>query len=217
VQQSRRPIRRRSKVSEFVGSRLMVLLMAIAVVVVAVVVFRATRSTSSTPPQAAASVKHVKHASHRSKAAAPKPTKAPTAQQLRAKALISERKHYAARIVPVMDRSTHIFDGAARRAASVNGNFNALEQSCSYWGGKVETIEAAYEGIPHPYVWWTPAGTLHHQVSGVYHYMLGAIQNCQESVQATDTGASSSAISEMATAARNLHNAENYARYLATH
>jgi hypothetical protein len=129
----------------------------------------------------------------------------------------TERKHYAAQIVPVIDRSTHIFDAAARDVASANGNFDALQQSCSSWGGKAISIEAQYEGIPHPYVWWTPAGTLHHQVSGVYHYMLGAIQNCQEAVQATDSDASSAAISQMTTAAQDLHNQENYARYLATH
>jgi len=104
--------------------------------------------------------------------------------------MMRQRKHYAARIVPVIDRSTRIFDGAARGATSANGDFNALESACSYWGGKVQTSDAEYEGVPHPYVWWSPAGTLHHQVSGVFHYMLGAIQNCQESVQATDSGES---------------------------
>lgn len=217
MQQSRRPIRTRSGFSDFIGSRLMILLLAIAIVVVAVVVFRASRSTAKGPASTAASAKHATSHARHSGSPAPKATRPPTAHQLQVRAMKVERKHYAARIVPVIDRSTHIFDGAARAVASVNGNFNALETSCSYWGGKVETIEGAYEGVPHPYAWWTPSGTLHHQVSGVYHYMLGAIQNCQESVQATDSAASSTAISQMAAAAQSLHNDENYARYLALH
>jgi hypothetical protein len=217
VQQSRRPIRNRSGFSDFIGSRLMIFLLAVAVIVVAVVVFRATRSTANSPARTAASGKHrISHARH-SGLPAPKATRTPTTHQLQVRAMRLERKQYAARIVPVMDRSTHIFDGAARAAASANGDFNALQRSCSYWGGKVETISGAYEGVPHPYAWWTPSGTLHHTVSGVYHYMLGAIQNCQESVQATDSAASSTAISQMAAAARSLHNDENYARYLALH
>jgi hypothetical protein len=198
----------------------MIMLLAVAVVVVAVFVFRAARakSTASAPPHASGKgAKLVGRGVHNSLPQTHKTPKALTASQLRARAMNTQRKHYAARIVPVLDRSTHIFDAAARGAASANPNFDALQQSCSSSGGKAVSIEAQYEGVPHPYVWWTPAGTLHHQVSGVYHYMLGAIQNCQEAVQATDTDASSAAISQMATAARNLHNEENYARYLATH
>ncbi len=217
MQQSRRPIRNSSRFSDFMGSRLMIFATAAAVVIVAVVVFRATRPTTATPNHTAARTNRAGHGAHHSRAAARKPTVAPTAHQLQVAAMMRQRKHYAARIVPVIDRSTRIFDGAARGATSANGDFNALESACSYWGGKVQTSDAEYEGVPHPYVWWSPAGTLHHQVSGVFHYMLGAIQNCQESVQATDSGESSTAISQMAAAAQNLHNKENYARYLATH
>ncbi len=217
MQQSRRPVRESSRFSDFLGSRLMILLMAVAVVIVAVVVFRATRPNSTHQPRTAARANRAGHAAHHTNSPAPKPTKAPTTYQLQVTAMRIERKQYAARIVPVIDRSAHVFDATVRGATSANSNFNALEQSCSYWGGRVEAIEASYEGVPHPYVWWTPAGTLHHQVSGVFHYMLGAIQNCEESVQATDSGASASAISEMSTAAGNLHSEENYARYLATH
>ena len=217
MQQSRRPVRDSSRFSGFLGSRLMFLITAVAIVIVAIVVFRATRSNSSNPPQTVASTTHSGHAARRPVSPAPKPTKPPSTSQIQARAMQLERKHYAARIVPVIDRSTHIFDSAASRVASSNGDFNALQRSCSYWGGKVDSIDAAYEGVPHPYVWWTPAGTLHHRVSGIFHYMLGAIQNCQESVQATDSAQSASAISDMSTAARDLHNVENYARYLATH
>lgn len=217
MQQSRHPVEASSRLSGFFGSRLMIAITAVAIVIVAVVVFRATRSNSTNAPRAAASANRAGHASHHTKSPAAKPTKALTTYQLQVRAMRTERKHYAARIVPVIDRSTRVFDAAARGAASANSDFNALEQSCSYWGGKVVAIEASYEGIPHPYVWWTPAGTLHHQVSGVFHYMLGAIQNCEESVQSTDAGASASALAEMATAARKLHSTENYARYLATH
>jgi hypothetical protein len=221
VQQSRRPVQSRSRFSNFFGSRLMIILVAGVVIVVAVFLFRAysTKSTASSPTHASANTvtKHSGHSGHRSRAQSLKPPTAPTADQLRSRAMNNQRKHYAARIVPVMNRSTHIFDGAARGAALANGNFDTLQQSCSNWGGRVEAIEAEYEGVPHPYVWWTPAGTLHHQVSGVYHYMLGAIQNCQEAVQATDSDASSTAVSQMVTAAQNLHNQENYARFVATH
>jgi hypothetical protein len=198
----------------------MIMLLAAAIIVVAVFLFRATRakSTATAPAHTASTVaKHAGRGVHHSQPQSHKAPKALTASQVRARAMDNQRKHYAARIVPVIDRSTHIFDAAARGVASANGNFDALQQSCSYWGGKAVSIEAQYEGVPHPYVWWTPAGTLHHQVSGVYHYMLGAIQNCQEAVQATDSDASSAAVSQMTTAAHNLHNQENYARYLATH
>lgn len=197
----------------------MLLLVAIAAIIVAYFVFRATRSTSTatSPPHATAVTKHRTGASHHAAASKHPTPAAPTEAQIQAREMKLQRKRYAARIVPVLDRSTRLFDGAARAVASVNGNFNKLQQTCSYWGGKVLTIDAAYEGIPHPYPWYSPTGTLHHQVSGVFHYMLGAIQNCQEAVQATDSGASSTAVSQMATAARNLHNLESYARYLALH
>jgi hypothetical protein len=197
------------------------MLVAIAVIIVAFFLFRASRAKSTATAPAHATVarvtKHPAAVAHRAKARKRQTPKVLTPAQLQARAMANQRKRYAARIVPVMDRSTHIFDGASHGIASANGNFNALQQQCSYWGPKVQTIEAEYEGIPHPFVWWTPAGTLHHQVSGDYHYMLGAIQNCQEAIQGTDSDASAVAVSQIAAAAQNLHNRENYARYLATH
>jgi hypothetical protein len=214
-------VQSRSRFSDLLGSRLMILLVAVAVIIVAFLLFRASRakSTATAPPHVTAArvTKHSPAAVHRSRTPAHKAPKPLTPAQLRARAMTKQRKHYAARIVPVMDRSSRIFDGAAKGVASANGDFNALQQSCTYWGPKVQTIESEYEGIPHPFLWWTPAGTLHHQVSGDYHYMLGAIQNCEEAVQGTDSDASSVAVSQIAAAARNLHNRENYARYLATH
>lgn len=221
MQQSTRPVRSRSTFSDFFGSRLMVALVAVAIIVVAAFVFRASRakSTAASPAHLAAGARitHRGPGAHRTKPRDHTSAAALTTDQLRARTMNKQRKHYAARIVPEMDRSTHVFDGAARGVATADGNFDTLQQSCSYWGGKVVAIEAAYEGVPHPYVWWSPAGTLHHQVSGVYHYMLGAIQNCQEAVQSTDFSASSTAVSQMAAAAQDLHTHENFARFLATH
>jgi hypothetical protein len=199
----------------------MILLIAVAVIIVALFLFRASRAkstaTSAAHPTASTVAKHPARAVHGVKPRSHKHAKPLTAAQQRAGTLSKRRKVYAARIVPVMDRSSRVFDGAVHAVSAASGNFDTLQRSCSYWGGRVEAIEGEYEGVPHPYLWWTPAGTLHHQVSGIYHYMLGAIQNCQEAVQATDSSASSAAISEMATAARNLHNQENVARYFATH
>lgn len=221
MQQSRRPVRSRSGLSQFFGSRLMILLIVAIIILVAVFVVRSSRATTpSTAAIRAAPTSTTKHGAHTArtvKGKSPAVPKTPTAGEARLQALHAQRKAYAAQIVPVMDRTTHIFDGAARAVALVSSNFDTLQQSCSYWGGRVEAAAGEYEGVPHPFVWYSPAGTLHHQVSGVYHYMLGAIQNCQEAVQATDSGASATAISQMAAAAQDLHNRENYARYLATH
>ena len=217
MQQSRRPVTSRSSNSSLFGSTLMILLVIAIVVVAGIFIFRATRasSTAKSASRVATVTPHNRahRAAKRTIRVAPTSTSAQLAQQL----AIRQRKTYAAHIVPLLDRSARVFDTAAHAAASAGGNFGSLQQLCSYWGGKVEANQQAYEGVPHPYVWWSPVGTLHHRVSGIFHYMLGAIQNCQEAVQATDSPLSDQATSQMASAAQQLHDVENYSRFLATH
>jgi hypothetical protein len=94
-------------------------------------------------------------------------------------------------------------------------SFGALSSTCASYTTRIEVVEYEYEGVPHPYPWWTPVGTLHHRISGIYHYSLGAMQNCLEAVAISDTGTASLALSEMSTGARDLHAMDQYARYLA--
>lgn len=197
---------------------MLLVVVVVVAVIAAVVVFRATRSTSTAkakPHPTSGTVEQ--RTQHKPKPPAHRVPPTPTEAQRQQNAMIAQRKHYAARIVPTLDRSARIFDGAARGIASANGDFTSLQRACTYWGDKVQATQAQYDGIPHQFIWWTPAGALHHRVSGAYHYMQGAIQNCQEAVQATDSGVASDAVSQVQAGAGSLHSVENYARYLATH
>ncbi|HEX6507030.1 MAG TPA: hypothetical protein VF221_05295 [Chloroflexota bacterium] len=224
MQQSRRPAQvRGSGISAVLRSRLMIIVLVVAVILVGVLIFRATRANSTAKPPATnrnhttiASAQAGKHTAAKHPAV-PKAKPTLTVHQIQVQTMRTDRKHYAASIVPTLDRSARMFDQAAGAAASASANFDSLQQSCTYWGTKIDAASIQYEGIPHPYVWWSPAGTLHHQTSGIYHYMLGAIQNCQEAVQATDSDAAATAVSQMASGAHSMHNQENYTRYLATH
>jgi hypothetical protein len=199
----------------------MIVLLAVAVIVVGFLIFRATTPGSSARATATpANVASLQSGSHGAKraVAAPraKPTPTVALAVIQRRTQLKNRKQYAASIVPTLARTASAFDQAAGAASRAAGNFDALQAQCTSWGSKILALETQYEGIPHPYVWWSPAGTLHHQTSGIFHYMLGAIQNCQEAIQSSDSDGAATAVSQMATGARDMHAQVNYARYLAT-
>jgi hypothetical protein len=76
-------------------------------------------------------------------------------------------------------------------------------------------LMARADGVPHPYAWYSPVGTFHHRVMGTYHYMLGALEQCQTAGDTQDSAEAAGAISDVATAASQLHRVDGRAHALA--
>jgi hypothetical protein len=114
-----------------------------------------------------------------------------------------------------MARSEPVFDRAAGDAVRVSGDLTTLDATCTTYGEKITVLDSQFEGVPHPRPWYYHVGQIRHNMVGTYHNMLGAIDNCHAAVSADDSGAASSAISDMSAAATQLHQDTNYARSLA--
>ncbi len=112
---------------------------------------------------------------------------------------------YARHLIAVLDRSTRIFDKASVAASRKGGNMNALDQACVYWGDKVQYDGSQSEGIPHPAKRYTLVGRFHHRMAGVYHYMIGAMTQCQTAAEGGDPNEGADAISTIAQATRMMH------------
>ena len=70
----------------------------------------------------------------------------------------SAQSVYAGRIVAVLDSSAPVFDQAASRASSTQGP--DLADLCNQYGSEINILESQFEGVPHPYAWYSRAGWL---------------------------------------------------------
>jgi hypothetical protein len=136
-----------------------------------------------------------------------------TSQHAVQKKTYSAQHRYAVKLLPILDVSTHVFDQAVS-AAATSASDSSLESVCNQYGDQITILASQFDGVPHPWPWYTAAGYMHHNWIGIYHYMLGAIQDCQTSLQMGDNGQAATAISDMKTADSNIHSADNYARWL---
>lgn len=125
----------------------------------------------------------------------------------------SAQHRYAVKILPVLDASTRVFDSAVA-AAATGASDSALDSTCSQYGDQISILASEFDGVPHPWPWYTQPSSMHHNFMGVYNYMLGAIQSCQTAVASGDNSTAASAISDMKTADDDMHNADNYTRWL---
>jgi hypothetical protein len=107
---------------------------------------------------------------------------------------------YAHQVYPIIKRSMPVFDHAARDARRAGGRLTAV---CSYYATRIDFLEGQADGVPHPYMWYTPVGLLHHRMLGVYHHMRGALEGCQD-VYATG-GDVPTVLSDVAKGAQEMH------------
>jgi hypothetical protein len=114
----------------------------------------------------------------------------------------------------VLDVSVRTFDKASS-AVSTSPDLSQLVPLCTNYGNTITMQEARADGIPHPYAWYTPVGTLHHEMMGVYHYMLGALEQCQTAGDTQDSAEAAGSIADVATAARQLHQLDGRTHALA--
>jgi hypothetical protein len=84
---------------------------------------------------------------------------------------------YARAILPTLSSSVPVFDHAVRDARRAGHRLTAV---CSYYATRIDLLEGRADGVPHPYMWYTPVGLLHHRMLGVYHDMQGALGGCQD-------------------------------------
>lgn len=127
------------------------------------------------------------------------------------------RAEFARHVLPTLYRATPVFDRAAGDAANASGDLTALQQVCSNYGTRITTLAAQVEGVPHPWAWYTAAGTWRHDLIGVYHYMLGALQQCETAASDGDGASAGSAISDIGAAAQQLHQQVGLGQYYLAH
>jgi hypothetical protein len=126
-----------------------------------------------------------------------------------------QRSKYAAQLVPVLDASVRLFDQTSS-GVSTSADLSQLVPLCTNDGNQIATLETRADGVPHPYAWYSPVGTFHHQVLGVYHYMLGALEQCQTAGDSQDSAEAAGSIADVATAARQLHQIDGRAHAFAS-
>jgi hypothetical protein len=111
----------------------------------------------------------------------------------------TERKLYASQILPDLTADVGLFTRASQTARRTR--LAQLVDVCTTYGNRIGFQQNQLEGIPHPYLWFTPAGRLHHRVLGVFHFMLGAINACATAGDARSSSLARKAEADMATAA----------------
>lgn len=126
------------------------------------------------------------------------------------------RRRYALAIVPVLDQSGHQFDQAVRAVVASPG-LEAVGSPCQMFGDQVTAAGQSFDGVPHPHVWYSPVGQLHHSIMGIYNSMSGALVACQTAVDNGDSEALSIATSDMSNATAELHRMDRYVLWLSHH
>lgn len=127
---------------------------------------------------------------------------------------VADQRIYAARLVPIVDKGVHGFDTAVGAAASSSG-MSGLAGSCAQSLRHLGILQDQVEGVPHPYVWYSPAGGMHRSLLGIYHDMVGAADSCQTTAGNGDDAGARMAVHDMAAAARQLHRTDSYLHWLA--
>ncbi|MGH2443159.1 MAG: hypothetical protein ACRDFX_08355, partial [Chloroflexota bacterium] len=92
---------------------------------------------------------------------------------------------YARGLRPVLARSRPLFDRVA--AATTSSSLSGLAQVCNSYGSMVSIAEYQADGVPHSGYWYQPVPRLHHRLFGIYHDMLGAMQDCQTAASNQDS------------------------------
>lgn len=123
--------------------------------------------------------------------------------------------YYAVRILPVLHASVGVFDQAVS-AVAANADGANLADICNQYAQQIGILSGQFDGVPHPWLWTTPPGRTHHNVAGVYHYMMGALTACDTAVQSSDQTTEASAISDMRIADANMHAQDTYIHWLTT-
>ena len=126
------------------------------------------------------------------------------------------RREYALAIVPVLDQSGRQFDQVVR-AVVASPDLQTVGPACQMFGDQVTAAGQSFDGVPHPHVWYSPVGQLHHSIMGIYNSMSGALVACQTAVDNGDSGALSIATSDMTDATAALHRTDQYVRWLSYH
>lgn len=128
------------------------------------------------------------------------------------KGFLAERA-YARHILPVLDMSTRTFNRAV--AATNAAGVSQLGSVCGNFNGQVDLLQQEYTGIPYSRAWYTRVGTMHHWIEGLYHTMLGALQQCQTAASNTDYGAAATAKADMASVTSQMQQKDARVRWLA--
>lgn len=103
-----------------------------------------------------------------------------------------------------------------RATSSVNGaDVSQLGSLCGAFNSQVDLLQQEYTGIPYSRAWYTKVGTMHHWIEGLYHTMLGALQQCQTAASNQDYNAAATAKSDMAWAATRMQQQDAHVRWLA--
>lgn len=123
------------------------------------------------------------------------------------------QRSYARHILPLLDMSARSF-GRAEAAVNAAG-VSQLGSVCGTFNGQVDLLQQEYTGIPYSRAWYTRVGTMHHWIEGIYHNMLGALQQCQTAASNGDYGAAATAKSDMATATAQMQQQDAHVRWLA--
>lgn len=124
----------------------------------------------------------------------------------------TQRQQYAKQVLPLLDMSVRMFGQAS--SATGGAGFSQLGGVCGRYNGQVDLLQQEYSGIPYAESWYTYVGSLHHNIEGVYHYMLGALQQCQTAVANGDYNAAATAKSDISTAAAQMRSQDSYVRWL---
>jgi hypothetical protein len=174
------------------------LLIVIAVIIVVALVFVVRgRSTSSSP-------------------VARPPTPTPTGQtlaQIKQKLQHDQLVSFARAILPDLMKSAATIDHTAAAVATAHSRLTQFN-ICNADSDKVDTQRLEAESVQWP-PGGTPARKWRHKIIGIYHLYFGAIVECRNAFDTSDSGQAASAVSDLATTARQMTAEENYARSLA--
>jgi hypothetical protein len=122
---------------------------------------------------------------------------------------------YAVRILPVVDKSAAAFDHAISTVAATN-DVTTVGDVCNLQGSNISIIRSYFEGVPHPWAWYTHLGNVYGSAMHVYNYMLGALQACETASGSEDSAGTATALSDMTAADSQMHSTDRYVRW-ATH
>lgn len=93
-------------------------------------------------------------------------------------------RSYEAAVLPVLSESVSTFRRATRIVTRDN-DLNSLPDTCQAYREPFDALRIQFDSIPRVGPWYTRSGVLHRRAMGLYHQILGSIDECQ---LAADTG-----------------------------
>lgn len=115
---------------------------------------------------------------------------------------------YAHGLVAVLRRTRAAFDGAA--AAVGNAGPDSVDSVCNSYGTQITILESMADGVPHPGAWYQSVSSLHRNLLGLYHDILGGLQDCQTGAENGDFGTVGVATSDIQNADVSLRQLDDY-------